>query len=189
MSEINKNVIRDKLNYDILTHNTLKILVQKRIECEVYHKERKVDLAVSRDVLCKKMSLNKDELFVVTSILKENKEIKKYDNEFFGYFAIQKGIFSYGENKYLNKEKNKKRENIKYYIQILIPVITSLIALASIILNISQWKYNTKQTTSKSIINKESEQGHTRLNFLEEKTKNVDSVLRKNFYKPELKTN
>ena len=167
--------IRDDLNYNKLCHKVLRVLIKKRIECEIYHKERNVDLAINRDDLCKKTKLSKDELFVVTSILKENGEIKVYSNDFFGYYAIQKGIFSYGENKYLNKEKNKNRENTKYYVQIVIPIITSLIAFSSIILNISQWKYSQLQEHKEIEKKYIKERTHSELNYLENETKNKET--------------
>lgn len=176
--------MRDSLDFDKLCHKALKILVNKRIETELYRKEKEIVFGVKREDLENELSLTKEELFVVTSILKEAKEIKVYNNDFLGYYAIQKGIYSYGDKKYLNKNQNKKRENIKYYVQVLIPIITSFIALGSILLNISQWKSSKAKSDTIMKLNKESEQVHIRLDSLEEKTKNIDSVFLVNGQNP-----
>ena len=168
----NNNEIKDNLEFDKLCHIALSILISKRIEAELYHKERKVCLAVSKEELCERLKINKEELFVVTSILKDAQEIDLYAMEFDGYFAKPKGIYSYGDKKYLKKRKLEKRENTKYYIQVIIPVATVIIAFLSIMLNISQWKYSTIQKTSEIELKKQMESIHKELNSLKESTKN-----------------
>jgi hypothetical protein len=168
---------RKNLNYDKLSHEALGFLITNRIEAEVYHKERKVFLAVEKNELAKKLNITKEELFVVTSNLKNELEIDTYDVYFFGYFAKPIAINSYVSKKYLNKKKNEIRETRKYYMQIIAPILASIIAILSISLNMYQWRYNTQQEVLKKEIGKEQEYTRSQLNLLVEKTKNMDSVL------------
>ena len=168
---------RKDLNYDKLTHQALGFLITNRIEAEVYHKERKVLLAVEKNMLAEKLNITKEELFVVTSNLKNELEIDTYDVDFFGYFAKPIAVNSYVSKKYLNKNKNEIRETRKYYMQIIAPILASLIAVLSITLNMYQWRYNTQQKVLKKEIGKEQEYTRNQLNLLVEKTKNMDSVL------------
>jgi hypothetical protein len=168
---------RKDLNYDKLTHQALGFLITNRIEAEVYHKERKVLLAVEKNMLAEKLNITKEELFVVTSNLKNELEIDTYDVDFFGYFAKPIAVNSYVSKKYLNKKKNEIRETRKYYMQIIAPILASLIAVLSITLNMYQWRYNTQQKVLKKEIGKEQEYTRNQLNLLVEKTKNMDSVL------------
>jgi len=166
---------RKNLDYQKLTHQTLGFLIENRIEAEVYHKNRKVNLAIKKKELVKKLNISKEELFVITSKLKHNLEIDTYDVEFFGYFAKPIAVNSYISKKYLNEKINKKRENIKYYVNIFSPILTAIIALLSISLNISQWQYNKLQKTLKNNKKIELEQTHKELNYLKGKTKNIES--------------
>jgi hypothetical protein len=168
---------RKDLNYDKLTHEALGFLITNRIEAEVYHKERKVFLAVKKNELAEKLNITKEELFVVTSNLKNELEIDTYDVDFFGYFAKPIAVNSYVSKKYLNKKRNEIRETYKYYVQIIAPVLASLIAILSITLNMYQWRYNTQQKVLKEEISKEQEYTRNQLNLLVEKTKKMDSVL------------
>jgi hypothetical protein len=167
---------RKDLNYDKLTHEALGFLIINRIESEVYHKERKVSLAVEKKELANKLNITEEELFVITSNLKNELEIDNYDIEFFGYFAKPIAVNSYISKKYLNKKRNETRETYKYYVQIIAPVLTSFIAILSITLNMYQWRYNTEQSVLKEETNKEQEYTRNQLNLLVEKTKNMDSV-------------
>ena len=62
-----------------------------------------------------------------TDVLKETKNNK-------GILSTQKGLTSYANKKYLNRVKIQKRENIRFYIQILIPIISLVIAVLSLFL-------------------------------------------------------
>jgi hypothetical protein len=97
--------------------------------------------------------------------------------DFFGYFAKPIAVNSYVSKKYLNKKRNEIRETYKYYVQIIAPVLASLIAILSITLNMYQWRYNTQQKVLKEEISKEQEYTRNQLNLLVEKTKKMDSVL------------
>jgi hypothetical protein len=178
MSEKDTSAInfRKDLNYDKLTHKALGFLITNRIKAEVYHKERKVLLAVEKNELAKKLNITKEELFVVTSNLKNELEIDTYDVDFFGYFAKPIAVNSYVSKKYLNKKKNEIRETRKYYMQIIAPILASIIAILSISLNMYQWRYNIKQLVIKEEMSKEQEYTRNQLNLLVEKTKNMDSV-------------
>jgi uncharacterized membrane protein YccC len=61
--------------------------------------------------------------------------------------------------------------------QIIAPILASLIAVLSVTLNMYQWRYNTQQKVLKKEIGKEQEYTRNQLNLLVEKTKNMDSVL------------
>jgi hypothetical protein len=167
---------RKDLNYDKLTHKALGFLITNRIEAEVYHKERKVLLAVEKNELAKKLNITKEELYVVTSNLKNELEIDTYDLDFFGYFAKPIAVNSYVSKKYLNKKRNETRETYKYYVQIIAPVLASIIAILSITLNMHQWQYNTQQKVLKEEIGKEQEYTRNQLNLWVKKDKNMDSV-------------
>ncbi|MCX7549153.1 hypothetical protein OS188_14440 [Xanthomarina sp. F1114] len=170
---------RENLDYDLLSHKILGILIRQRINVEIYHKERNVVLGVEYEELKKELDITKEEMFIVTSKLREELEIEPYRVDFEGYFAKPKAVYSYVSRKYLKKTRNEKRENIKYYLQIVIPVVSLLIAFLAITLNILQWQSNKKKSEQEIILNTELEKLNIRLDYLEEKTKNVDSVLLK----------
>ncbi len=129
---------REDLDYDFLRHRTLGVLIRKRIDVELYHKEKDIVLGVNHDELLKQLGVTKEELFIVTSKLREETEIEFYNDAFKGYFAKPKAIDAYISKKYLKRPRNEKRENVKYYFQIIVPIISLIVAAMSIGLNIYQ---------------------------------------------------
>lgn len=63
----------------------------------------------------------------------QNNEIAFYHIKFKGFIGTDIGIVSYTSKKYLERKKNNRRESIKFYLGVFIPLVSLLIALFSIL--------------------------------------------------------
>lgn len=81
-----------------------------------------------KDIL-KKLNVSETELNIIISELFENKEIKKGHD---GLIIEKKGISSFSNNFYIRESRNYKLNLTKDYVQIIVPILTSIIAIIAV---------------------------------------------------------
>ncbi|MBC7439609.1 MAG: hypothetical protein H7250_06470 [Flavobacterium sp.] len=81
-----------------------------------------------KDIL-NNLNVSETELNIIISELYENKEIK---NGHDGLIIEKKGISSFSNNFYIKQSRNYKLNLIKDYVQIIVPILTSIIAIIAV---------------------------------------------------------
>lgn len=81
-----------------------------------------------KDIL-NNLNVSETELNIIISELYENKEIKKGND---GLIIEKKGISSFSNNFYIKESRNYKLNLIKDYVQIIVPILTSIIAIIAV---------------------------------------------------------
>lgn|GEM_PF-2863471 len=114
---------------DILKHKLLLVLTEPLLD---YYESEKTFTGKSFEYIESALNLKRRKLWEVASELLDNKEIAYYNVDFEGFIGQDKGLSSCSSKKYFYRNKERVRENIKFYVGIFIPVISLLIALFTI---------------------------------------------------------
>jgi hypothetical protein len=117
---------------DIFRHNLLELLSEKYVASMNNNDE----LGYPYSYLKTKFNVNEKELFRLIAELFSSKEIQLHNPtgspENLGICATNEGISSCSSKKYLNRHYTLVRTKIKDYVQIIIPILSLLIAYAAI---------------------------------------------------------
>jgi hypothetical protein len=113
-------------------HKLLEILSKRAIDIQLRNINESA-VGVSYEKICERLNCNRDELYKLSNVLFDEKEVGTHDAyEIKGMYATQKGITSYTDKKYLRLRNLRIKNNVKDIVSIVIPVLSLLIALASI---------------------------------------------------------
>jgi len=123
-----------KLKFNKKRHELLKLISTNRIGAEVKENDfyQNNVIAVSFEQILSKLEINEHERFVISSVLFEEGEVKYFDDGFKGLLATRKGVSAYYTEKYINIDSNKRRENIKFYFNLLTTLLSLLIAILAL---------------------------------------------------------
>lgn len=117
------------MNQDKKRHQLLKILSNERYGTSYDEKDSS---AVSFETIEKNLNLSRWELDKLTSELFLNEEIKYYQGQFLGLYVEREGFTAYTNKKYLKRNKSEQWNNIKNWIQTIVPVLSLLVALGAL---------------------------------------------------------
>lgn len=116
------------MNYYKQKHNVLKILTYESYGLQIDENNMFLRGISIKDLLLK-INISEIELNIIISELYENKEIKKGHD---GLIIEKSGIASFTNKKYLKIYKSYVITNLKDIIQIIVPILTSIIAIIAI---------------------------------------------------------
>ena len=118
------------MNNNLNRHRLLKILSDQYIKANLGQGR----MGVSWDELAKKMGCSLEQLLEICATLFAEEEVDKHDAyDVKGIYAKMKGVSSYTNRKY-KKENNKLIfDEIKNWVQILIPVLSLIVTLYVVI--------------------------------------------------------
>lgn len=120
------------MNYNCKRHELLSILSNQLTLNELSHISEEgdfVDKQLSYSYILEKLKVSDYELNILIKELTENSEINYYlwnDDEKRGLFATSKGLTSFANKKYSKASLSIKKNNIKDFVQIVIPVLSLL---------------------------------------------------------------
>ena len=127
-------------------HSLLKLLSE---QSNKFDNKISNEFSVSCDLIYNSLKINESDLYYLISELTTTKEIDYFfwnDEEKKGLFATPEGVASYSKNKYRNLFYFNLKNNLKDFVQIVIPVLSLTIAYFAIQLKISEVNsYNKKQ--------------------------------------------
>jgi len=125
-----------KLNFNKKRHELLKLLSRNRIGTEVKEKDFSQNnvIAIPFEQILSELKINEHERFVISSVLFDNDEVMYFNNGFEGLLAKRKGVSAYYTDKYLEIDSVKRKENTKFYFNIIATLISLSIAFMSVIL-------------------------------------------------------
>ncbi|SCZ01732.1 hypothetical protein [Flavobacterium caeni] len=145
------------MNRDKKRHKILEILSKQFLACEAGSERI---LGVKFEEITKYVGCDEKTLRELSSILYENKEIGYHDaHGVTGMYSKEAGVAAYSDRKYLRLAYKNKIDKVKDIIQIVIPIISLLIALAAIFFKVETF-------------NRENEQ---KFKILEEKIKRLEN--------------
>lgn len=115
------------MNYYIQKHKVLKLLTfSKNFQLD---ENNLMEKGLSYKDILNNLNVSETELNIIISELYENKEIK---NGHDGLIIEKKGISSFSNNFYIKQSRNYKLNLIKDYVQIIVPILTSIIAIIAV---------------------------------------------------------
>jgi hypothetical protein len=133
------------MNLNLKRHNLLELLSKQSIDFDL---NKTTDFSVSVSLILKKLNISEFFLNTIISELNINKEIDYYfwnDIEKKGLFVTPLGVSSYSNKKYKKLFCSNVRNNLKDFVQIIIPIVSLLITLLIDRDNLSkELKYNTQ---------------------------------------------
>lgn len=133
------------MNLNLKRHNLLEILSKQSIDFDLH---KTTDFSVSSNTILKKLNINELFLNSIISELNINKEIDYYfwnDIEKKGLFVTPLGVSSYSNKKYKKLFYLNIKNNLKDFVQIIIPILSLLITLLVVKDNLSkESKFNTQ---------------------------------------------
>jgi hypothetical protein len=161
------------MNDNLKRHKILEILSEQFIKVET--EDSSDPIGVSFEDLQAKLNCSKIELRRVSSTLYDNKEVDYMDIGLVGMFATEKGLSACSNDKYKRESNLRLKNNIKDLVQIVVPVLSLLIAFLALTFKINK-------------LNEQNEKQLKELNqklFLQDKkikslTKSIINVKRKN---------
>ncbi len=114
-----------------------------------------LDVIVTVPTILKKLKISYDEFIFMSEELKASGEIKYFqvENHFDSpaFYIESKGITSYANRRYLRVEREELREDIKFWAQLILPVLSFLIAAIALYLNMkTQSDINTVKKSQKT---------------------------------------
>lgn len=129
-----KHTTMISLNDNIVRHRILKVLSEKLVENDVAHVngENSGTWAVSFKEISEKTKCSELKIRQAVSVLLYNKEVFLNNVEFNGLGAEEAGLSALSTNKYLNLNKSNILNFIKDIVQILIPIISMVIAFVAV---------------------------------------------------------
>jgi hypothetical protein len=134
------------MNRNLKKHNLLKLLSE---QSNKFDNKTSLEYSVSCDLIYSKLNIDKSNLYYLISELTSSKEIDYFfwnDEDKKGLFATPEGVSSYSKNKYKNIFYSNLKNNLKDFVQIVIPILSLIIAYLAIQLKISEVNnYNQKQ--------------------------------------------
>lgn len=101
--------------------------------------------AIDFETIYKELNCTEDELEIITSELYTCDEIDYYRNKFVGLFAKKNGLTAFSNEKYLNINRKNRIENIKSFVQIVIPVFALIVAILSFTMKFDNLKKQYKK--------------------------------------------
>lgn len=117
---------------DYKRHKLLEILSKRAIDVQL-RKINESAIGIPYEKICESLNCDRDELYKLSNLLFDEKEIGKHDAYGVnGIYVTSKGITSYTDKKYLKLRNSRIKNNTKDIVSIVIPVLSLLIALASI---------------------------------------------------------
>lgn len=122
------------MNYDLQRHRLLKELSINRLQFEIRDKNFK-GLGINFDILYKKLNCNQKQFKEFTSELYDCKEIQHCNDKDRGILGVgmtQVGYTAYSNNKYKKRLRVDILNFTKDVVQIVIPVLSLLIAFIAI---------------------------------------------------------
>lgn len=147
-------------------HKLLEILSKRAISVQL-RKINESAVGVSYEKICESLNCDRDELYELSNTLFDEKEVGTHNaHGVNGMYTTSKGITSYTDKKYLRLRNSRLINNAKDIVSIVIPVLSLLIALASI------WF---KVDTINSKNEKEIREMRKELKLQEEKLNNLKS--------------
>ena len=107
----------------------------------VKHSEGSIlDKIVEVSTILKKMNITHDEFVIMSTELLMKKEISYFEiDNYFDVLALYSepdGITAYANEKYLKIARVQRREDIKFWAQLILPVLSFIIAAIALFLNI-----------------------------------------------------
>lgn len=118
------------MNRDIKRHKILEILSRQYLACE--DGSQRI-LGVTFEKIANHVKCEEKSLQELSSVLYKNQEVGYHDAyDVIGMYAKESGVASYADKKYLKLAYKNKVDIIKDIIQIVIPVISLLVALGAI---------------------------------------------------------
>ncbi|CAM4344637.1 hypothetical protein [Flavobacterium terrigena] len=120
-----------------------------------YHQEGTIlDVVVTVPTILKKLDINYDDFVFMIQELLAKDEIKylEVDNYFDQpvLYAQSSGVTAYANKKYLRADMERQREDIKFWAQLILPVLSFLIAAIALFLNMkTQTEINTVKESQK----------------------------------------
>lgn len=116
-----------------------------------------LDVIVMNSTIVKKLNITYDEFIILSEELLSKKEIEHYgiDNDFDqpALFIKSDGVTAFANQKYLKLDKEQHRENIKFWAQLILPVLSFIIAAIALFLNIKTQTEIEKVKSSQKIEN------------------------------------
>ncbi len=144
------------MNINLKRHNLLGILFKPRSEWEI-NKAENIAIGVPFDKICNELNCQKDELPLITSELFSSDEIGPQNTHgIVGLCAKPKGLTAYSNKKYKRLNNARIKNNLKDFVQIIIPVFALVVAILTLSIKIEN--LNTK--TAKEIKTIELRQKH-----------------------------
>lgn len=133
---VTSNFHSPAMNYNLKRHKLLEILAHQNLNVQL-EKPSYLTIGVSYEEICKDLDVTELELGFLTAELYDNKEIGYHDAyNVEGLFAENKEITAYSNKKYLKLSRKGKIENIKDIIQIVIPVLSVVVAILALTLRL-----------------------------------------------------
>lgn len=128
------------MNLDTKRHKLLGILTKQRKDLELKKSEYNA-FGVPFDKIYKKLDCDEDELHSITSDLYTSQEIGYHDAQnIVGLFAKDKGVTAFANKKYHNRVIERRKERVKFFVQIAIPILALVVAILSLSLKFDNLK-------------------------------------------------
>lgn len=120
-------------------HKLLGILALEYANGQGFH-DSILDIIVTVPTILKKLNITFDEFVIMSQELLTKKEIKYFGEENYfdqpALYSLPDGITAYANKKYLKIDKEKHREDIKFWAQLILPVLSFIIAAIALFLNL-----------------------------------------------------
>jgi len=153
------------MNIDDKRHKLLGILSKQRNDFDL-NKAENNSLGVPFNKIFEVLDCNEDQLNLITSELYTSEEIEYHDaNGVVGLFAKDKGSTAYANRKYRKRIIERKKEFIKFFVQIAIPILALIVAILSLSLKFNNLKLQSDKELQE--INSKLKELDVRLNELE----------------------
>ena len=161
------------MNLHLKRHKLLGILAKQRGDLKLKKADPMI-LGVSTESILKDLNCNEDELELITSELHTQDEIKYFNaHGVVGFFARPNGVSAFSDKKYLRLNNSRIKSNLKDFVQIIIPILSLVIAVLAISLKINN--LNSKTDKEIKAIELKQESILNSINKLEMKTKNIQT--------------
>jgi hypothetical protein len=133
------------MNNNLKKHCLLKLLSE---QSNKFDNKTSTEFSVSCDLIYNSLNINESELYYLISELTTTKEIDYFfwnDEEKKGLFVTPEGVASYSKNKYRNLFYFNLKNNLKDFVQIVIPIFSLIIAYLAIQLKITEVNNNNQK--------------------------------------------
>ena len=128
------------MNYKLKRHKLLKTLAPSSLEM---HAKK---LGVSFDDIYKILNISESDFHKIASRLYNEDEIKYTNVDHEGVYSTIKGLQSFTDKKYLNEFNQILTSNIKNAVQIIIPVLSLIVAVTVLFLKIDSATLRLKES-------------------------------------------
>lgn len=120
-------------------HRLLGILAKEYANGQGFHGNI-LDVIVLVPTILKKLNITYDEFVIMSTELLTKKEIKYFgnDNNFDkpALYSTSDGITAYANKNYLKIDNDRRREDIKFWAQLILPVLSFIVAAIALFLNL-----------------------------------------------------